>query len=314
MTVLDAFGGTASVAHALRCRGAAVTYNDYLLAPCQTALAVVANDDVLLSATEAKELFQPRAAFQYENVIASEYAGIFFLDEENAWLDVVAQNIGAIDDPIKRAIAFHCLIQAALAKRPYNLFHRANLSMRTTTVQRSFGNKTTWDTPFPDLFDRFRREVNSCVTATPGVPGRVLNGNAVKVPGEYDLVYADPPYVNGRGGAVDYRDHYGFLEGITDYSSWRARIDLRRKHRPVSGASSAWSRATTIHAAFGEAIERWAPVPRLVISYRSDGMPSLDELVRLLRHHGRSIRIERRPHKYVLSTNASSEELLLICD
>jgi hypothetical protein len=52
-------------------------------------------------------------------------------------------NIGELNNEYKRAIAYSALCQACLAKRPYNLFHRANLYMRTQDVERSFGNKTT---------------------------------------------------------------------------------------------------------------------------------------------------------------------------
>ncbi|NUQ07011.1 MAG: hypothetical protein HUU31_24225 [Anaerolineae bacterium] len=45
----------------------------------------------------------------------------------------------------------------------YNLFHRANLYMRTAKVERTFGNKVTWDTPFETHFRQFAGEANQAV-------------------------------------------------------------------------------------------------------------------------------------------------------
>ena len=57
-------------------------------------------------------------------------------------------------------LARHALNQACLMKRPFNLFHRKNLYIRTANVERQFGNKTTWETPFPTLFTRLVKEAN----------------------------------------------------------------------------------------------------------------------------------------------------------
>lgn len=59
----------------------------------------------------------------------------------------------------KKAIAYNALFQSCLAKRPYNLFHRKNLEMRTRDVVRGFGNKATWDRPFSEHFRTFVNEI-----------------------------------------------------------------------------------------------------------------------------------------------------------
>ena len=51
----------------------------------------------------------------------------------------------------------------------------------------------------------------------------------------------------------------------------------------------------------------------LLVSYRSDGIPSVDELVQMLREVKRQVRvIDGRLHQYALSTNSRSREVLLI--
>jgi adenine-specific DNA methylase len=51
----------------------------------------------------------------------------------------------------------------------------------------------------------------------------------------------------------------------------------------------------------------------LVVSYRSDGIPSESELIALLKKYKRKVRVEHYgQYKYVLSTNSESKEILLI--
>src|SRR5262249_49411222 len=156
----------------------------------------------------------------------------------------------------------------------------------TARVRRSFGNKTTWDTPFAQHFRRFVAEVNAAVLDS-GIPCRALCGDAAEAPGRFDLVYIDPPYLNKHGVGVDYLAFYHFLEGMTDYAHWGERIDPRRKHRPLRGPRSPWGDARQVHVAFARLFERYA-ASLLVVSYRSDGIPSVAELIDMLK------RVKRR--------------------
>jgi adenine-specific DNA methylase len=73
-----------------------------------------------------------------------------------------------------------------------------------------------------------------------------------------------------------------------------------------------WTDKNRIHAAFNQLFERYKN-SILTVSYRSDGIPSVEELIRILRRHKAKIRIEHfGQYKYALSTNGNSEEVLLI--
>ena len=210
-----------------------------------------------------------------------------------------------------RALAFFALCQACIIKRPYNLFHRKNLYIRLADVDRSFGNKITWDRPFAEWFRIFVEEANQAVFDN-GQPQRALNLDAVDVPGEYDLVYIDTPYISRRGAAVDYLGFYHFLEGLTMYDDWGAYIDRRSKHRRLKPRPSEWTNKTRIHAAFDHLFRRYQN-SILVVSYRSDGIPSEAEIVSLLKQYKRQVRVEHfGQYRYVLSTNSESGEVLLI--
>ncbi|MDB5302629.1 MAG: hypothetical protein JWM97_178 [Phycisphaerales bacterium] len=310
-TVLDAFGGSACVSHFLKGRGKSVTCNDLLTSSYLGGLALVENDRERLPDDQAAELTRRRADARYDDLIARTFSGIYFTDDENAWLDVVAQNIPTLACRYQRAIAWHALFQSAMAKRPYNLFHRRNLYMRLAPVARTFGNKVTWDKSFDAHFRHFVGQANAAVFSAR--PCRSVNGDALAVPGEFDLVYIDPPYLNQRGVGVDYHGFYHFLEGLASYAQWESGIDFESAHRRMKPAPSPWTSRARIHGAFRDLFRRFRG-STIAVSYRSDGIPSVEELAGLLREVKRNVVVHRRqaPYKYVLSTNAASHEVLLI--
>ena len=310
-TALDAFGGTGSVAYLFKSHGKQVTYNDLLAFNHQVGTALIENDRLRLGEAEVEQLVTRQPGAEYDDLIERTFGGIYFTDAENRWLDAVAQNIPRLGDRYRRAIAYYALFQACIAKRPYNLFHRKNLYMRTAKVKRGFGNKATWDRSFDEHFRRFVAQANAAVIDT-GRPCRALNLDAMEVPGDYDLVYIDPPYVSGRNVGVDYHGFYHFLEGLTDYHGWPAGIDYDSKHRRLQLVPSPWTRAETNLEAFRAVFHRFAD-SILVVSYRSDGHPSPKQLADLLAKVKPQVRtITQQRYQYVLSTNRASQELLII--
>lgn len=311
VTCLDAFGGTGSVAYRLKQAGKQVIYNDLLRFNYYIGLALIENSRIRLSSEEVDWLLQRHPEIAYPHFVQDNFRGIYFTDEENAWIDRTMTNIRQLTDPYKWALAFFALCQACIIKRPYNLFHRKNLYLRFAEVERSFGNKTTWDRPFEEWFRHFAEEANRAVFDN-GQANRALNFDAVEVPGEYDLVYVDTPYISRQGVAVDYLWFYHFLEGLTMYDEWGQHIDHRSKHRRLKPRSSEWTDKNRIHAAFDRLFQRYRQ-SILVVSYRSDGIPSESELVALLRRYKRHVHVEHSgQYQYVLSTNSESKEVLLI--
>ncbi len=310
-TALDAFGGTGSAAYLLKAAGKRVTYNDLLPFNHQVGSALIENDDCHLRPADVDRLVARHPAVGYDDFIKRTFGGIYFTDEENRWLDVVAQNIARLRHRYRRALAYYALYQACIAKRPYNLFHRKNLYMRTAQVKRGFGNKAAWDRPFEDHFRTFAAQANAAVIDA-AQSCRALNLDALDVPGDYDLVYIDPPYVSARNVGVDYHGFYHFLDGLTDYRGWPGRVDYASKHRRLLPVASPWSRAETNLDAFARVFARFA-ASILVVSYRSDGQPGPAQLAALLRQFKPKVRVvTAQPYQYVLSTNRASREVLFI--
>jgi len=313
-TALDAFGGTGAVAWMLKARGTQVTYNDVHRFNHVVGTALVENSRTTLPLDEAAALTEEMPGVDYDDVVARCFRGVFFTPRENRWIDVTCQNIHRMRGRHRRALALYGLFQACLAKRPFNLFHRANLDIRLRPVPRTFGNKVTWDRPFTEHFLDFVDAANRAVFSN-GLRNLATRRDALDYPrSEFDLVYVDTPYMSRSGAGVDYLDFYHFLEGLCTYATWDERIDRARKHRPLRHPRPIWCDRRRIHAGFATLFRRF-PSSHLVISYRSDGIPTVAELTALLEAEGRRAEvISLGSYKYVLSRNGVSREYLIISE
>lgn len=310
-TVLDLFGGTGSVAYAFKRAGKQVTYNDILAFNHQIGLALIENQSVTLADDAVESICRRDPGCDYDDLIEREFEGIYFTTEENRWLDVAVQNVRRMADRYERALAWFALLQAAIVKRPYNLFHRKNLYMRTADVQRSFGNKASWDRSFPDHFRAFVSQANAAVFDS-GEKCHANHQDALTVEPGCDLVYIDTPYINASGTGVDYRDFYHFLEGMIQYDQWPAMIDHASKHRRLQRTPDPWSNPRTTYKQFEQLFHRFRD-GILVVSYRADGTPTIAELENLLREVKGSVETRLgNSYQYALSTNRRSKEVLLV--
>ena len=308
-TALDAFGGTGVVGYWLKQKGKQVTYNDLLRFNYLVGMALIENSSTQLSPDEVETLLTPHPNREYSTFIADTFGGIYYTDEENRWLDIVVQNIASLEDRLKQALAYYALFQACLVKRPFNLFHRKNLYLRLAEVERSFGNKATWDTPFETHFRAFVNEINGLVVDN-GRDNRAMNQDVLEVEGDYDLVYIDPPYISQSGVGVDYQHFYHFLEGLARYEEWPQLVDYASKHRRMRRSYNPWTDPSAIPHMFTRLFEKFHD-SILVVSYRADGIPSIPELETLLRRVKQRVDIYTAEHQYVLSTRQTAEVLLI---
>ena len=311
-TCLDAFGGTGTVAYCLKRENKEVTYNDVLKFNWNFGIALVENEHVLLEENDLDLIFKKHGNIDYPDLVERVFHDIYYTQEENIWIDRTITNIRQIKDKYKQAMAFFALSQACIVKRPYNLFHRKNLYVRTADVKRGFGNKTSWDRPFNEWFRIFTAEANSAVFKSE-YPCHARCSDALDLNEHFDLVYIDTPYISQKGVPVDYADFYHFLEGLCDYDSWESKVDFNSKHRRLKRESSnPWSKKGCIYNAFEKLFEKYSD-SILAISYRSDGIPSIDELRKLLGKYKKNVDVSLYgKYKYALSKNKKSQEVLII--
>lgn len=307
-TALDAFGGTGTVSHLLSQLGWDVTYNDVFQFNTISARALFSSEKAKLSVAGVASILravQPRRGF-----IHTTFADLYFTDDENAWLDGFMSTLAYVD-PACKDLLLHCLFQACLKKRPYNLFHRANLKLRQSRVEVKFGNRTTWEKSFSEhilsTFEEVRqmqRSLGGSVTVTAG-------RSAEEIAPGFDFVYIDPPYFKRTRATESYLSRYHFLEGLARYEEWPRILDGRDRLRGLEASTvSEWTDKTALTRNIATLIRTHAKA-KFALSYVSGEYPSEDELFALFCDNFSRVRLSRRAYGRALSKQKFFELLLI---
>ena len=312
-SVLDLYSGTSSVGLMFRHMGKIVYANDYMLYNWTTGKVLLGSTNNWIESLNIPAMVE--RAFVHNSransLISENFSGIYFPDAENQQIDNFCSNL--LDFPPAEAdLLIYLMGQAMLMKRPYNLFHRANLEMRTKNVPRSFGNAKTWETPFSTHMLKLARKISGCQFTGPIGEAYCMNASEIgELDVNPDLVYLDPPYLNKSNVPVDYSTFYHFLDGLVDYTLF-SQGNTKYPHRPIALKPSRWRTPSGGLAEIRSVLDRW-PVARVAISYRGDGRPSIEELKAILDDAGYVINEHTAvDYKYALSKNFDATEDLII--
>ncbi len=294
---LDLFGGSGIVSYHLKRLGATVFYNDYLRFNWWIGKALIENDAAQLSKADIDSLLEVKSGRNYPSFIQDTFIDCYYTDAENKWLDIVSTNIRRLRKDSKKAAAYYALFQACMIKRPWNIFNRANLSFRFEERRRSFGNKTTWDTPFEEMFRRFCKEINAAAFGNEH-ENRALNERVedmllVRIRPRPDIVYIDPPSGRSPSSLLDYYDLYHFLEGLAYYEIWGSMIDPESPIKGLTPIENSWSSPDKLKSAWKKCLESFSQAT-LIISYRSPGFPKLKWLETELKAIGKDVEIHTK--------------------
>ncbi|MCD6018796.1 MAG: adenine methyltransferase [Bacteroidetes bacterium] len=307
-TVLDAFGGSGSVSYLFKKMGKSVTYNDKLKFNSIIGKAIIENQNVTFLKEDLENLKEWIKSNDYNDFIEKTFKGIYYLPKENKWLDGINNGIINMNHyrgktlEYKKSMTYYALFQACLIKRPYNLFHRNNLSMRTADVERNFGNKVTWEKSFKMYFEKFILEANKLVFDSQ-TPCFSLNKSVFDLDNvDYDLVYLDPPYLNKKetNETTNYLKCYHFLEGLANYNKWEKLIDFNSANLRFKNIDKGnHFRRENVTETFEELIKKFQN-STIVLSYKSGGNPSIDTLVRIMKKYKKNVYTRSIPYVYAL--------------
>jgi adenine-specific DNA-methyltransferase len=308
-TVLDGCGGSGSASYLFKKMGKEVTYNDKLHFNYIIGKALIENSQIRFSEDDCANLINVHSDINYLNTVQTIFDDVYYLRDENEWLDLILNNIVNMNhyEPeilqYKKAIAFYALFQASLIKRPFNLFHRKNLELRTNEVERKFGNKTTWEKRFDHFLMKFIAEANNLVFDQ-GRICRSKNESIFEIDEYgYDLVYLDIPYIRQEGSneSSNYLRCYHFLEGMSKYSDWVNLIDYNSiNFRLKSIEEQNDFTKENIHEKVEQILTKFRR-SKIVFSYKIGGLPSIDFIRDKMKSLKREVYTVSMRYKYALN-------------
>ncbi len=288
---IDAFSGSAVVAHTMKAAGRPVLANDHLSFAATIAEAVVANDGETLGAEDVERICSGNR--DGRDFIASTFAGLYFPTADHAFLDAAWSQIEDMSGS-GRALALSALCLAAAWKQPRGVF--------TVTTPRYDDGRRQLRLPLEALFREAVDRFNAAVL--PG-PAQARCGDVFELdPGGAALAYLDPPYAPARDDTC-YVKRYHFLEGLATY--WRGQeIMWETRTRKLAKRHTPFASKRTVRPALDALFAHFAPAEVLVVSYGSNAALGPDELETLLLRHRRRLERIEIPHRYAFGTHAAA--------
>lgn len=308
-TAIDPFGGTGTVSAALGFLGFKVAYCDIFRFNEISARAIFKKTPLQIE----KHIEFLGAIRPHKSFVAKQFAGKFFTDTENEWLDGFAKSIANIDPTrLDKDALFYAIFQACLKKRPYNLFHRANLNLRISAVPKTFGNWYSWRKSFVTHASQALAELGEFRKHNSGNVRILKSRCATQHSGYYDLIYVDPPYFKDGRGTDSYLQRYHFLEGLSQYSIWPELVDktssigqMHKRH-----FNNEWNTADDLMLGLHKIMSK-IDSRAIAISYAKSQMPSLETLQEIVFQKFKKVRVSHHSTSTALS-KVMREELLII--
>lgn len=284
-TALDLFSGSGVVGYMFKTMGKRVISNDYMALSATYTKALIENNDVTLSLAKAEELLK-KPKGKLDDFVQKTFQGLYFTDEENLVIDILRHNIKKIGDQHERAIALSALIRACTKKRPRGIF--------TYVGHRYDDGRKDLQMPFTDHFLKAVKEINRAVFNNNKL-NVARQGDAMAIRHTADLVYMDPPYFSPLSDN-EYVRRYHFIEGLA--CDWNGvEIQQHTKTKKFKSYPTPFSSQKGAHDAFDKLFKKFKD-SILLVSYSSNSLPTLDEMVSLMSKYKAHVDVEKVNYKY----------------
>lgn len=284
-TVIDLFSGSGIVGYMFKAKNKKVISNDHMHMSHTFTKALVENNTVTLDFTIAKRLLTKNILS--DKFVQRTFKGLYFTDAENKLIDNIRANIKELDSEYESAIAMMALIRACTKKRARGIFtyvgpryDDGRKDLQTSLEQHFLEAVTTINNA---VFDNHKKNESR-------------NTDAMKLkPIKNSLVYIDPPYFTPKSDA-EYVRRYHFVEGLA--RNWNGvEIQEHTLTKKFKGYPTPFSTQVGASNAFDLLFKRFSE-SILLVSYSSNSLPSLDEMVALMSKHKAHVEVIPVDYKY----------------
>ena len=308
--MLDGFGGSQSVAYAMKKMGFAVHTNDFLNFCHQSGIALVANKSAILNKDDVAMLFadNPR-----RRKIMIRFKNIFFAESECVLLDNFRTNADQFSCPHKRALALAIMCRSLTRKTIMGHFAHLRAMEYARNPLRVKRNPSIARN-IHDLFLALLPQYNAAVFDN-GQDNKSHHGNILEVlpslaDADLDLVYYDPPYCQSH---ADYQAFYHLLETFVE--AWEDKTFINGNQRYHPPRPSGFDKVGDVENSFRRLFALSDDIPYWLISYNDRSTPTVETLAQMARRH-KKVRIEEKIYHTSRGGKGSvsgSREFLLIC-
>lgn len=310
--VLDAFGGSQSIAYMMKQLGKQTITNDFLNFNNQIGKALIENPGCKLTKDDLNILFSENKDFKEYNLMEKLFSGLFFVREEAAFLDAFRSNVPRLDDPYKQALALTVMCRSMTRKVTMGHFAHTQALVYAADPDRIKRNRSLVR-PIKELFMELLPQYNDAIFDNTK-DNQSYNQNILELlPNTkgVDLAYFDPPYCNSH---ADYQSFYHLLETFVEYWKDKEFVNGTKRYEPKR-----WSGFDKNNEAVGNLRQMFASaqhIPIWLVSYNDRSYPDIDTMVAMIEPY-RKVHVERKTYSVGRGGKGSvagSSEILLICN
>lgn len=288
-SVIDLFSGSGVVGYLFKSMGKQVISNDYMALASLYSKAMIENNGIRLAADRAARLLEAPKKLE-NNWVQETFRGLYFTDEENRLIDILRANIAGLKNPYEKTIALTALVRACMRKRPRGIF--------TYVGHRYDDGRKDLRVSLEEHFLNAVGEINEAVFDN-GKRNAGRRGDAMAVRERADLVYMDPPYFSPLSDN-EYVRRYHFAEGLA--CDWKdVEMQWHTKTKKFKSYPTPFSSQKGAREAFDKLFGKFRNSV-LVVSYSSNSLPGLDEMVDLMARYKKKVEVVKVDYKYSFGT------------
>lgn len=310
-TVLDAFGGSQSIAYMMKQMGKTTLTNDFLNFNNQIGRALIENSCITLTKDDITTLFAKNTDPKEFNLMESLFSDLFFTHEEAAFIDSFRSNVHRLDHPYKQSLALTVMCRSMSKKVTMGHFAHTRALSYAANPTRIKRNRSLIR-PLKDLFLELIPKYNAAIFNNMQ-ENRSYNYNILDLLprlNNIDLIYFDPPYCNSH---ADYQSFYHLLETFVEY--WKDKRFVNGTNRYEPKRYSGFDKSCEFIKNINYMFELSKHIPTWLVSYNNRSYPDIDTMVNIIEQY-RHVRVEKKIYRTGRGGKGSvagSSEILLIC-